>query len=274
MVPKKRFLVSSILAIGIFIGAFYFIPAIHRPLEQCSAYLIYPMLKFQQCIIIPVKNYWNQRIDHAALQQQLAALSADKESLQAEVIELRSLIDYMQDIKEIAEFKQEHYSNQGVLAQILTRNCSEQSHFCLIDRGTRHGIKSDMIAVYKNCIVGKVAQVYPCYSKVLLITDHSCKIGAVCTKSKALGIYQGVNEAWRAGLEHVSHLAALEENDMVISSGEGLIFPRGFGLGRVKTFVRNDLFYQVTLEPLIDVRAITHCYLLEKGAAISGPLAT
>lgn len=130
-----------------------------------------------------------------------------------------------------------------------------------------------MVALYKNCIIGKVTEVYPCHSKIVLVTDRTCNIAAVCAQSKALGIYHGANEEWTAHLEHVSHLAIIEQGDLVLSTGEGLIFPRGFGLGRITRSTRDGLFYTISLAPLVDVRAISHCYLVQKGAPISGPYA-
>jgi cell shape-determining protein MreC len=61
----------------------------------------------------------------------------------------------------------------------------------------------------------------------------------------------------------VSHLDTLKEGDLVISQGEGLIFPRGFGLGRVKSYELDGVQYHVTIEPLLDVSTLTFCLLLK-----------
>ncbi len=108
-----------------------------------------------------------------------------------------------------------------------------------------------MIAVYKGCLLGRVCEVYPWFSKLELITDKSCKIAAHGLLSKASGIYQGTNSESLAQLNHVSHLAMLQDNDVLISSGEGLVFPRGFGLGKIKRFHVDGLFFYLMFSRLL-----------------------
>ena len=55
-----------------------------------------------------------------------------------------------------------------------------------------------------------------------------------------------------------------QENDLIISSGEGLLFPRGFGLGRIKQWERDGYNCFVTLKPLLDFKKIEYCYLLPR----------
>lgn len=58
----------------------------------------------------------------------------------------------------------------------------------------------------------------------------------------------------------------MQEGDLVLSSGEGLIFPRGFALGNVKHYQVNGLLHDVIVEPLINLETINYCYVIQKGA--------
>lgn len=236
------------------------------PLERISASLVYPFLVIQHKLVSPFKSYFHKRANIAELEQQLKQVQHERDELVAQNIELQSVIDYLEEIHELVDFKKQYEYEQAPLAQVLARNLSEQAHFFLIDKGAHDNINVDMVALYKNCIIGKVVEVYPRYSKLMLVTDNSCKISATCAKSKAVGIYQGTNQEWLSSMAHVSHLSMLEAGDLVISSGEGLVFPRGFGLGRIKSFTKDGLFHQVAIEPLVDPRLITHCYLIQKGS--------
>jgi rod shape-determining protein MreC len=134
-----------------------------------------------------------------------------------------------------------------------------------IDRGASKGVQPNMVALYKNCLIGRVSEVYPSYSKVLLITDKTCKIAALCGTTKSSGIHEGLNKKDYCTLNYVSHLCTLEEGELVISSGEGLVFPQGFGLGKIKSFTRKGLFYDVVIEPLVDLKNIEYVYIIQKG---------
>ena len=179
---------------------------------------------------------------------------------------LHALLHYDHDIKELADFKKRYEESHGHIAQILMKHFSDQSHFFLIDIGTRQGIKPDMVAVYKNCLIGKVAEVYPFYSKVVLITDKTCKVAAYCAQTHASGIHEGSNQSEQTMLNHVSHLSVMKEGDLILSSGEGLIFPQGFALGNVMSCKPNGLLYTVHVEPLVDMHALAYCLIIQKGA--------
>lgn len=232
--------------------------------EQYSSYLVYPLLVVQNSVVTPIKSFFQKRKCVSELEIQLKDLQQERDTILAQNIELQGMISFAQDTQELLEYKERYESHNASLAQVLVKNFSEQAHYFLIDKGSRAGIQKDMAVVHKNVLIGKIAEVYPYYSKVVLVTDQSCKVAAFCSNSKATGIYQGSNEAWAAHLNHVSHLSQLEEGEMILSSGDGLIFPRGFGLGKVKSFATQGLFHEVVIEPLLDLRSLSYCYVVTK----------
>lgn len=257
--------ICALLGIGISYKIFFVKADI---IEQYSSYIAYPVLKLQQSIMHPIKSYFERKTSIADLHDEISQLKQDRDTLLAQNIELNALIDYAQQTQELTDFKKQYSSEHCTLAQVLAKNFSEQSHFFLVDKGSHAGVEPDMIALCNDCLIGKVIEVYPYYSKILLITDRNCKIAVYCTQSKATGIYQGCNQEWCAQLNHVSHLSQLETDELVLSSGDGLIFPRGFGVGKIKSFTTDKLFHQVQLDLLIDLRSINYCFLMKKGAYV------
>jgi rod shape-determining protein MreC len=226
------------------------------------SYVLYPILVVQSKVVEPLKQVRVNRCTLRELEKQVAALAQEKEELLAQNVELNASLDYVHEIKELHHFKDRYSCQSAHIVQILGRHFTDQEHFFWIDAGANKGIKQDMIAVHKNCLVGKVAQVYPWYSKVLLITDKSCKVAAHCVSSKAGGIYQGMHDEHSARLDHVNYLCNLHEHDLVVSTGEGLIYPRGFGVAKIASFKREGPFYAITLKPLVDMRALNYCSII------------
>lgn len=263
---KKRILV---VAVSLVAGIFLYRSCMNSGgiIERYGSSLAYPMLVVQHKVVTPFKSYFQNRKTVAELEQQVASLQEQHDIVLAQNIELQGMISYAQDTQELVEFKKQYDFAQALLGQVLVKNFSEQAHFFLIDKGSNAGVAKDMVAVYKDCLIGRVTEVYPRYSKITLISDQSCKVAAYCAQSKATGIYQGDNQEWNSHLNHVSHLAQLEPGELILSSGDGMIFPRGFGIGKVKAFQNEGLFHQVTVEPLVDLHAINHCYLVQKTAA-------
>ena len=264
---KRLAVLFSSLVVFIFVAhrVLFFTPG---ALEHYSSYLVYPVLVLQHKLVSPLKEYFAQRKSIAELQEQMMQLQGEHDTILAQNIELQGMISYAQDTKELVEFKQRYNFSQALLAQVLVKNFSEQSHFFLIDKGSNSGVQKDMVVIYKDCLIGRIGEVYPNYSKVVLISDQSCKVAAYCAQSKATGIYQGSNEEWSASLYHVSHLSSLEIGELILSSGDGLIFPRGFGLGKIKEYQTEGLFHQIAIEPLVDLHAINHCYVVQKGECV------
>lgn len=232
--------------------------------RSCMEYGAYPFLLCQRYISSPIKQ-WLLR--HKT-QEELYALSErllhERNELLKKVIEYKSIRNYGMDAAECLEFKKRYAPEATFVAQILLKNLSEQGHYFYIDAGEHRGIAKDMVVIYDNSLLGRVSEVYQHYSKVLLVTDKECHVAASCSETGARGIHSGLNSSTGTVLEFVSHLDTLKEGDLLISYGEGLIFPRGFALGRVKSFELDGVQHRVTIEPLLDLNKLTHCLVLLK----------
>ena len=220
-------------------------------MQTVASYICYPVIYLHHKLIDPLKH---SQSDAVVLQEAYEQLLDD-------YIQLKATIDFHADIKELLEFNQ-RYNDHAILAQILERYIGADEQYILIDKGARHGIEEQMVLVYRDMLVGRVHQVFPLYSKCLLLTDQRCKIAAYCANTKVLGIAKGVNESDRMELAHVSHLCPMQENDLLISSGDGLIFPRGFGIAQVTRFHKDGLTYRVLCKPLVDIYTLDFCYVL------------
>lgn len=233
--------------------------------DTLSSAVVYPVLVAQRAIVVPVQQFFRRMESHDALEAQLKILQQQNVDFMAENIKLRASLAYYRTVATIADFSERYSSKQAVVAQVLIRNIGPDKHKCVLDKGSRHGVCKDMVAVYKNCLVGKITDVYPLHCELTLITDASCRVSALCVDTQTPGIHVGTNQAHTTLLQRVSHLASIKEADMVVSSGEGLVFPQGFALGRIKTIEPDGLYIKIEIEPQCDIRTIDYCLLIKKG---------
>lgn len=243
----------------------YFVPGFF---ETCASCITYPLLHVQRTLVAPVKNYCAHRAHINQLIQERAQLAERCAALESEVIAYAAYKEFHESNKELIEFARRYDYKSGHLVQIIARTMSDRSRTLAVDRGSKHGIKKNMVAVYKHCLVGRVIEVYPFYSLVQLVTDPACRVAAYCQKTKAHGVHAG-NRDGGTVLDHVSHLASIIDGDRVISSGQGLIYPKGFGLAKIVSYYKEGLFYTITCEPLVDPAQISYCYLIKKGVPLS-----
>jgi rod shape-determining protein MreC len=237
---------------------FFFSPGMA---EVTTSYILYPIMKLQKFFTDPVYAYLSKKVDVAALHKDLSVLQEHNENLQLKVIALESTIDFENRSQEVRDYQQKYDFSQQKIVQVLMRSFDDAGHFYWVDAGANQGITINMIAIYKNNIIGRVIYVDPLYSKVALITDKRCKIAVNCVRTKTVGIYEGNNSA-DPTLEFVPHYEKLEVDDLLISTGQGLVYPQGFAVGVIKSFEVQDVAYKIVVQPLIDLHNIEYVYLV------------
>jgi rod shape-determining protein MreC len=260
-----KLLIGFILSVGLLLflvdRIFFFKPSI---LERTAAKLLYPIYVCTGAISSQLADWKSSYESYATLRQRFDRQSKDYYEVLDELVMTRAAAEVYKNVKEIVEFK-ERYAVQALTSKILFRTLSDREHSFIVNRGLRDGVKKDMIAFYQRHIVGRVSEVFDFYSKITLITDQHCKIAAYSNKSRASGIVQGYNVINRCNFTYVSHLYTLNDNDLVISSGQGLVFPEGFCLGRivVHSLQPKALYHHVEVEQLINFKAIKYCLLAD-----------
>ncbi|HSC25048.1 MAG TPA: rod shape-determining protein MreC [Candidatus Babeliales bacterium] len=233
-------------------------------IETFSSYMVYPLLRVQRIVFEPITSWLGRYIIMHNLDKVVEDLKKKNDEIVAENIALKALRNYSEEIGELYNFKKKYLLNRGSIAQVLARHFSPNNQFFLVDAGRSHGIKKNMIALWCNSIVGKVVEVYPWYCKVSLITDADCKVVAVCSQGNVTGIHEGINEIDRTIMRYVSHLESVCIDDLVLSSGEGFVFPKGFALGKIISVTKGELFYTIMIRPTLDFQGLQYCTLIAK----------
>lgn len=269
--PKKLLLMlGGILSFLVLTRVIIITPML---VSACASWIAYPLILVQDSFVTP----WHTRkLEKKSAQELCKAVTHYKQlssQLLAENIALASMQLHNQQTQELASFGKRYKTEKAVISQVILKHIADEGHFFLVDAGSKKGITLDMIAVYNNCLIGRVSEVYPYYSKITLITDKLSKVPVVCAATRAQGIHEGCNMLKEGRLEFVSHLQEMRPGDLVLSSGDGLIYPKGFAVGTVRDFSLNalGLTYIVAIEPLVDFMEIAHCYLVQKGAEYDGP---
>lgn len=263
---KNRIVLSVMVGVGLWMLLWYgVLRRASGVMENACSFALYPILCMQQAVIDSVHGWVRERRDNAELKQLLTETSRECEQLRAENIRLLATQKYGDDIAELDSFRRQYSVSESLIARVLFKHFSPKEHYFLVELGAQQGVKKNMVAVYKNCLLGKVEEVYPWYSKVVLVTDASCKVAAYCAETKVNGIYQGCNETDTALLQYVSHFEPIALRDTLISSGEGLIFPQGFSLGAIESCQQDGLYHRIQVVPHIDVQTLSYCVLITRG---------
>lgn len=260
----RTYLFPSLL---LFFISFFLIRSFFEPLFQGaktagSAFVATTLMVINYCGK-PIKNYISERNDLKHLKKEFDELFVAYEQLQRDYIAVSSQKRYEEETAEAIAFKKRYLQNKGIVASIILRSFADHGHFMYVNAGSKQGVEENMIALFNNCLLGRVSAVYPWHSTITLITDKSCKVAAYCAKTNAKGIHEGTND-FTTQLAYVDHLTLVQEGDIIISSGQGLIFPQGFGLGRVAAIEQEGLVQKVVVRGIVDMRSIDYCVLVSR----------
>ena len=262
---NSRFFYLSAGVLTALLAVNQFLLPLNFVVNAAASGFLYPVLLVQRFVVLPTKRFFKRRESYETLEQAHKGLQQKYRESLADNVQLRASSFFCDQISELVDFKKRYDFSDAVTAQVIFKQFSPEFHFFLIDKGVRHGVRPDDVVVHKNFLIGRVTQVYPLYSKLTLVTDKSCKVAAYCSKTGASGIHVGANDVSVTMLQRVSHLSSVQEGDLVISSGEGLVFPQGFGLGRIKAAMIEGLSFSISVDSLVNLREINYCVVMHKG---------
>ena len=107
----------------------------------------------------------------------------------------------------------------------------------LADSGADQGVRNGQPVISEHGVVGRVIGVGPQVSRVLLLTDVDSRMPVLVDRSNARAILTG-DGGPNPRLEYVRGNQALKDGDLLLTSGDGGVFPRGLPVGVAAKDVR------------------------------------
>lgn len=229
--------------------------------ENLAANITYPFLVISKKISDPIEHFFKRKETLKEIREKYFIFKEKVFEIYQENIKLKASLKHLEKTKELLEFQKRYNLENSILVKILAKNFSDSENFFFVNKGYNQGVTKNMAAIFKTQLVGKVIEVYKNYSKILLITDSKCKISSYAHNTNAEGISVGLNQVNKCQMIYVNHLSKVEIGDLVLSNGQGLIFPEGFCLGKIIGYTTKDFYHQIDIEPLFDFKNLEYCFL-------------
>jgi rod shape-determining protein MreC len=193
-----------------------------------------PFQSVTTIVVSTVSNTWHHyfRLRDATLENE--RLRTEHAQMRAELIRIK------EDLKQVEQLRAFTHrpplpGYQQVAAQVIARDAIQWFNSVVIDRGTLHGIEKDQPVVTSEGLVGRVIDVSPLASRVLLITDERHSAGAIIgqlEQARVLGVVKGRSN-YLCEMKFVAGTEKVEIGDTVITSGQDRLYPKGLIIGRV-----------------------------------------
>jgi rod shape-determining protein MreC len=190
-------------------------------------------------------------------------LSARNAALAAENARLREALAESPSAGALDRALQAHPG--GVEAATIGYDPENTSRIITIDKGSQAGIERESGVVDADGSVGRVIEVDPFTSKVLLVTDPASKVPAVVQRGRWWGIASGTNS--HIVLQFVSQDAKLAVGDAVVT-GRGRSFAAGIALGTIASISHPDgaLYQTAILQPAVSFGRLDRVVVLPRSA--------
>jgi len=190
-----------------------------------------------------------------------AALRAHARALQAENARLREAVAQAPQARAIAELAASE--PRGITATTIGYDPESLSRTIVLDRGAAAGISRDDGVIDEAGVVGRVIEVTPATSTVLLVTDAASKVPAVVQRGRWWGIATGTSA--RVRLQYVSQDAKLRVGDRIVT-GAGRSFRAGLPIGRIARIdhPEGSLYQTALVEPAVTFGTISRVVVLPR----------
>ena len=163
----------------------------------------------------------------------------------------RRLLRYQKENKELRRLLKMPPLPGGrlVAADVVSGDATNYARRLIINAGARQGVRPKDVVFNAQGVLGQVIEVDRLFgtSTVLLLTDRMSGIGAMVQRTGARGLLQG-NGSTACTMSYLDMHADVREGDLIVTSGDSTIFPKGLILGRVVRVRRNKTYSQITAE--------------------------
>jgi len=147
----------------------------------------------------------------------------------------KEILEENKRLRVILRFKERRKYN-FLTGQVLARDTQNWYNSIIIDKGSLAGIKKDLPVIVleedQEGLLGRISEVFPTTSKVLLLTDSLSAVVGYAPRSEVDGIVEGQDRK-ELCFKYIFPEADLKEGDLIVTSGTGGIFPAGIPIGEI-----------------------------------------
>lgn len=205
------------------------------------------------------------------------SLMAENQQLKIEVARLENEVSNLSEVNvENVELKQmlgmeQEVKNWGPVATtVIARSPDSWYSTITIKGGINKGFAVGMPVVATEGLVGRILSVTEHTAEVLLIVDKEGAVGAKMQLTGTPGVVEGTTSAGNIlYMIHIPYEAQVENDQVVITSGLGSIFPAGLRIGYVTNVesYNGGLMLKATLTPFVDFERLENVFVLTKFSA-------
>jgi rod shape-determining protein MreC len=159
---------------------------------------------------------------------------------------------------------------ETTVAEVVSRDALPWYRTLTVNKGREEGVTLDAPVISPTGVVGRIIAVGPHAAKVQLLQDRESGAGVLIERSRVSGVVSGQVGLSDSGsrdlvMKYVPDLADVAVGDLVMTSGQDRIYPKGLVVGRVRVVGKGSgLFKEILVEPSARFDQVEEVLLLKK----------
>lgn len=206
---------------------------------------------------------WATYLDWKNVRGENRRLRDENQRLRVEALAVTETAEENRRLRGMLELKT-RLPLETLTGEIIAREWGGWVRSLTVNRGRSDAVRRLTAVISPEGLVGRVVDVRPGASVVQVLTDPASTVGAHALRTRTPGIVEGEPR----GTIRFKYMArdgvGLEVGDIVVTSGQGGLFPRGLPIGRVRAIDDRGaaLFSFATLAPAVDFARIDEVLLI------------
>ncbi|MEA3493201.1 MAG: rod shape-determining protein MreC [Candidatus Margulisiibacteriota bacterium] len=203
-------------------------------------------------------------MDLHSLSRRNAELTDEVNLLSTKMLSMEELIKENERLKKSLSFRNiSQYRYRLLPAQIIGKSPVPWFTILISNKGSRAGVKLDDAVMVKEGLVGRVVEVSPFSSKIMLITDVESSVAAADKRSRDFGVVVGAHRN-RLVMRYVSAGKDIKIGDEIATAYISTVFPQGIPIGHILRASKgeHDLFYHIDVKPAVDFSKLEEVFIV------------
>lgn len=206
---------------------------------------------------------WATYVEWKNVRAENQRLREDNQRLRVEALAVTETAAENQRLRSLLDLKA-RLPLETLTGEIIAREWGGWVRSLTVNRGRRDDIRRLAAVISPEGLVGRVVDVRPGVSVVQVLTDPASTVGAHAVRVRTPGIVEGEPRGTMRFKFNARDGGSLQVGDVVVTSGQGGVFPRGIPIGRVQTIEDRGsaLFSYATLTAVVDFARIDEVLLI------------
>ena len=206
---------------------------------------------------------WSTYLDWKNVRAENRRLRDENQRLRVESLQIGETVDENRRLRRLLVLR-DRLPLDTLTGEIIAREWGGWVRSITVNRGKGDNIARLTAVISPDGLIGRVVDVRPGASIIQVLTDPASTVGAHVVRTRTSGIVEG--EA--RGTMRFKYMArdgtGIKVGDLIVTSGQGGVFPRGVPIGRVQSIDDRGsaLFHYATLAPAVDFGRIDEVLLV------------